>query len=512
MKTPSKTNFNHNLKTNLKGLCRGFIFGTALIGVLALSLPFALAQTAFDDPALRAQAGAGVAGGTLVPVTADVDGGTLQIGNSAQVVMRFRNESNEAISIKETNLYESSNVTKSIKLNQCAQEALPAGAECAIIITVRAQQDGDYRIEALIRHTGPSRLTTAVISGSIDTADTEEEGLITTDISPLPNNIDFDTLTASRPIIRSVTLRNVTSNQIDIKNLYIDAPAQSGFSLRTDCASLMPAEACIASITWSPIVQGPTSGFLVVEHSGQSRVTNVSITGEFTPDAVSEAEIFPSPIPGKGLLVSNITEVDFGSDVSSISAITLSLVNAGDADLLLTNINLSTTDNGLRIVKKGCVPGHALEPTAACPLTLIWSPSREGSLLDDVQIEHTGARGILVLPVRGTATESVSLDSQPLLRIEGIDEDNLIDPTPSLDGFVVTSLSGTHAIVSGPGGTRVLKSGQDVFIGGVQWKPEINSGGVSLTSGMSQVMLVFDRSFSTRSAAGGSAIGNTAAQ
>lgn len=492
-----------------KDLCRSAqsaTLGSALL--LCMALP-AMAQTAFDDPALRAQGGAaGGVGGTLVPVEQTIDAGDLQIGTSTQIIMRFRNESADPITLKETSLYESSNVTKDIRINQCAQEAIPSGAECAIIVTLKAQQDGEYRIEALLRHTGPTRLTTAVITGSIDEADEEEEGLITTDISPLPNTIDFETLTASRPIIRSITLRNVTSEPIDIKDIYIDAPAQSGFSLRTDCERLLPSEACIASIVWSPIVSGPSSGFLVVEHSGQSRVTNVSLSGEFTPDSISEAEIFPTPVPGKGLLVSDITEVDFGAGVSTLSAITISLVNTGDAALMLQDIDLSTTDNGLKIVRRGCVEGRVLEPTEACPLTLIWSPSREGSLLDDIRILHTGARGTLILPVRGTATEAVSLDNKPLLSIEGIDEDELASPTPSLDGFVVTSLSGQHAIVSGPGGSRVLTSGETTFIGGFEWMTNISPNGVMLKSGRNEVMLVFDRSFSTRSAAGGAAIGS----
>ena len=473
----------------------------------------ALSQNAFNDPSLRSQggtsSGGGSADGTLKPVTEQIDAGTLQIGTSAQVVMRFKNESNEVISLKATDLYESSNVAQEVKLNQCAQESLTPGAECAIIITVRAQQDGDFRIEALIRHSGPARLATAVITGQIEQADDEEGGLITTDISPLPTSVDFEELTASRPIIRSITLRNITSNPIEIKRVYIDAPSQSGFTLRTDCERLLPSEACIASIIWSPIVSGPTSGFLVVEHNGPSRITNVSLNGDFSPEAVDEAAIFPTPIPGKGLLISSITDIDFGSGVKTLSAITVSLVNGGDADLLLKDIDLSTSDNGLKIVRRGCVEGHILEPTEACPLTLIWSPSREGALRDDVKIEHSGARGILVLPVTGDAEEAVSLDSKPLFSIDGIDENELEDPISTWDGYVVTSLSGTHAIVSGPGGTRILTSGTPTFLGGAEWVPSVPSGGVKMKNGRNEVTLVFDRSFSTRSAAGGASIGSS---
>lgn len=483
------------------------IFALSLAASTILSANSAIAQNAFNDPTLRSSSsGGGKADGTLVPAISEIATGNLQIGNSTQVVMRFKNESSDPIALRETNLYESSNVTKDIRLNQCAQEAIPSGAECAIIVTVRGQQAGDFRIEALLRHTGPSRLSTAVITGTVDAADTEAEGLITSDISPLPNTVDFEQLTASRPIIRSVTLRNVTPEPIDIKKVYIDAPAQSGFTLRTDCDKLLPSEACIASIVWSPIVSGPSSGFLVVEHSGPSRVTNVSLNGNFQPESLSEAEIFPTPIPNKGLLISSLKEIDFGSDISTLSAITISLVNSGDADMMLQGINLATSDNGLKIVRRGCVEGLVLEPTQACPLTVLWSPTREGSVRDDIKIYHTGARGILVLPVSGSAAEAVSLDSKPLLKIEGIDEEDLMDPTPSLEGYVVTSLAGKNAIVSGPGGSRILTDGETTFLGGVEWGARITGNGVKLSNGASQVTLVFDRSFSSKSAAGGTSV------
>ncbi len=486
------------------------VVAAVLFGFALLTSGTANAQGAFGDPVVNSgPSGSGTTAGTLVAVEEEVDAGTLKIGSSSQAIVRFRNESGRNISLRDANMYPSSNVSYEITLNQCGQEPLEPGAECAIIVMIRALQEGDFRLSALVRHTGQSRLATGVIRGTVEAADDDEKGQISSDVTPQPNKVEFAELTASRPIIRSVTLRNVTTSPIDIENVYIDAPAQSGFTLRTDCDTLLPSQACIASIVWSPVVSGPTSGFLVVEHNGISRVTNVELTGEFNPESVEQATIFPNAVPGKGLLVSSLTEVDFGTAVNSLSAITVSLVNAGDAPLMIMGIELSGSDNGLKVVRRGCVEGRVLEPTEACPMTVAWSPSRIGTVLDDIRVLHSGARGILVLPVRGGATEAVSMDSKPVFRMEGVDEDDLMDSVPVLDGFVVTSLAGKHAIVSGPGGSRIVSNDTPIILGGVEWNPKITPTGVQLKNGKSEVTLVFDRSLSTKSAAGGSAVAIT---
>lgn len=131
----------------------------------------------------------------------------------------------------------------------------------------------------------------------------------------------------------------------------------------------------------------------------------------------------------------------------------------------------------------GCSPGLELAPIEACPLTLSWSPTRLGTLLDDVQVAHTGARGILVLPIRGQSEGVVSQDQKAIVLSGAADEEEDREIThvvgtegavvssqklPSrargggqksggnvvsaLDGFKITSFAKTRAIVNGPGG------------------------------------------------------------
>lgn len=474
----------------------------------------AQAQNAFSDPVDEIQQG-GVTG-DLVAVEPAVDGGSIPVGTRSQVIVRFRNDSVQDITFRDINLYPGSSISAGIAIDQCGEEPLTPGAECALILSVKGLQAGPWRIEMLVRHSGRARLATATVEGTVESGDIADGGQAVTDIEVSPAPVDFGQLTASRPIIRSVTVRNITSSAITINDIYIDAPYQSGYELRTDCALLQSGQACIASIIWSPVIPGPTSGFLVVEHDGASRVANISLSGDFDPAGVEEADFFPEAVPGKGLLVSNQMEIDFGSGIAAQSTITLTLVNSGDTDVTLNTIQMAGTDNGLRIIEGGCAEGQVLTPTQACPLTLSWAPTKEGSILDDVQIYHTGARGVLVVPVRGSAVQAVNLDNRAMV-LSGSDmsapppgpsgelpdfnpelaqqQAPVVAAPPSLDGYTVTSHSSNYAMINGPGGSRVVQDGRMAILAGHQWNVDIVPDGVELSSGQTRVMLVFDRSF-----------------
>jgi hypothetical protein len=461
------------------------------------------AQSAFGDPSEQRSSG----GGGLMAVEANIDGGEIPLGSTAQIVVRFRNEGSRPIEFRGLNLYPSSTISAEAGINQCAQEPLVGGAECAIIVSAKGLQPGGWRIEMLIRHTGASRLVTARINGSVAAGD--ESVSLVQDLEVLPSPVDFGTLEASRPIIRSLTIRNITAEAVEVQDMYIDAPSQSGYELRTDCKTLQSGQGCIASILWSPSIEGPSSGFLVIEHDGASAVTNIPLSGTFEPGQAEQADIFPNSQPGKGVLVSSEVEVDFGSDINAQSAITVSLVNVGDAELTLESIQLAGSENGLKLLKNGCDDDMILSPTQACPLTISWAPTRTGGVIDDVQIRHNGARGILVLPVRGVASEAISVDSKPIILTQDAvggfnggtstssgSNRNAGVTAPVLDGYTITSHSSNHAIIRGPIGSRIVTDGKNTLIGGFEWNVDITDIGVRLTSGVNIVLLVFDRSLS----------------
>lgn len=501
---------------------------TLFVHILCAVAPFAHAQyPGFDGPGNRTTGGVG-----LAPVSEKVDGGEVPVGASSQVVVLFRNEGGQAVETGKIQLYPSSNVSANVSLNQCISEPLPAGAECAVAVSVKGLQAGAWRVEMLMLHSGRSRLVTTTLAGTIAAAGDSSDRLAS-DIEVIPNELNFGALGASHTLVESVILRNITSSPINIEDVGISASNSSGFAVENSCKSLDPGQACLATVKWAPKQKGPSTGVMVINHNGPSAVVSVPLTGDYSPDEIDQAEIFPEAIPGRGLMVSSQTEVNFGEAVISASTITVSLVNIGDTALEIKNIKLSGKDNGLNIDPEGCAANLVLEPVEACPLTLTWSPTRTGELLDDVQILHNGARGILIIPIRGTAENSVSQDQKAIVLNAANVPTKIIDnaspvydtdqneeeayetsekkksskaerevpvvanASRALDGFRITSFSQNRAIVNGPSGSKLLFNNEPVIIGGVLWDINISKNGIEFAQGEDRVLLLFDRSLSS---------------
>lgn len=480
--------------------------------VLVLSSGLSFAQSAFDDPGSRAAKGG--RGGDLVAASGDVDAGDVALGSSSQVVVLMRNDSGKPIEVKDISLYPSSNVSATVSQNECGANALSPDAVCAIALSVKGLQPGKFRIEMLVRHDGRAKLITSTISGLVDVSADQSRDVIN-DLETIPSSVEFGVLKESRPLTRSVVLRNVTSKAIDVQSLDIESNDRAGYSLKSDCDQLESGAACIATVTWAPQQRGPATGVLVVNHDGPTGVVSIVLDGSYEPSRASEVGVFPEAVPGKGLLTASQTDVDFGDGIETASSITVSLVNVGDAPVKLDNIRLSNNDSGVKVAKTGCRIGGVLNPVEACPLTLTWEPVRKGNILEDVQVVHDGARGILVLPIKGTATKAVNQDSKSIIfgdngaeailrAIEPISskdiEDKPSDATGvsnvrgSLEGYRITSLAKTRAIVSGPGGSRVVFDGQETVIGGVLWNVIVQSSAVQFVNGRQKILLLFDRS------------------
>lgn len=493
--------------------------------------PIAFSQSAFDDPAERNKKVN--TNGDLKPTEKKINAGSVSLGSEAQVVVLFKNESAEPITSGDLNLYPSSNVSATINSNECIENPLAPDAVCAIALSVQGLQPGNFRIELLMRHNGRANLVTSAISGSVAAVNEEKADISTRDLEVLPKKIDFGTLKESRAMTSSVVLRNVTSRKLKIADIAISSGALSGYSYQTQCEEIVSGAACAIVVTWSPKQTGPSTGVLSIRHNGPTGLVTIPLKGNYQPAVATEVTIFPEAIPGKGLLTSSQTAVNFGNGIQSESSITLSLVNVGDSPLKFKKIGLSNDDNGIAITSSGCRPGTVLDPVEACPLTLVWRPVGEGAIIDDLQIIHDGARGVLVLPVRGKSkasddaneTENVLIEDDFFDALPAISDQDIEDEVPeeeeeeeekvtggldidiltkpgttvvtTFQGYRVTSLGPDKAIISGPQGTRVVFEGGDILIGGISWVISVVSNAVEFNSDKGQkVVLLFDRSLS----------------
>lgn len=544
-----------------------------------------MAQSAFEDPGAATPTSGGKPGADFVAVVDKVDGGAIALGSSSQVVMLFRNDAIKPVVAGDISLYPSSNVSASVSQNQCSLTPLDTGTVCAVALNIKGLQAGRYRIEMLVKHDGRSRLLTATITGDVEAgADTTNQ--VISDLEANPTELDFGDLDESQTMVRSVVLRNITSKPVQINDVRIEANDQSGFNLQTNCGLLETGQACLATVSWAPQKKGAATGILIIEHDGPTAVASIPLDGKYDPAVASAAEVFPEAVPGKGLLISSNEEIDFGSSISTSSSITTSLVNVGDVPLTLKGLRLSNNENGVDIGRGGCRPGTVLDPVEACALTLTWSPVREGSIIDDIQIIHDGARGILVLPVRGSASKAVNKDSKAIVLNDGglylggipslLTTDLLDDNEKSgsasssegtsassnagddstassggsgvpsstggasdtgspsvssstggsrsssastaaatnqstgprqatkasdvqgiLDGFAITSLAPNRAIITGPGGSRVVYNGEETIIAGVLWDIAVKNSAVEFGNGNQKVLMLFDKSLSS---------------
>lgn len=492
----------------------------------------AYAQSAFDDPGARGGVGQG---GDLKPVNDKVDAGSVALGAAAQIVVLLRNDDAKPIKAGAINLYPSSNISATVGENQCAADPIAPGEICAISVQIKGLQSGKFRVEMLMRHDGRAKLLTSTIEGTVDNTGVDSKDLVS-DLEIIPNAIDFGTLAESRPQMKAMIFRNKTSKPIKVEDIQVAAGSQSGFSVESNCGDLPTGAACVASITWSPEQRGAASGTIIVKHNGSTGVSTVELKGAYDPDVAETAKVFPDAIPGKGLLVSSQEEIDFGGGVTQSASITVSLVNVGDVPLTITGIRMTNSENGVRAEKSGCKTGAILTPLEACPLTMTWDPVREGNVVDDVQILHTGARGILVMPLRGKAAKAVNKDSKAIMlgasgpeaiisHIQPLSMDDVegdggmamqdgqgasgrksntsseraipkVDVSGILDGYTITSYSAKRAIVAGPGGSRVVFDGEQAVIGGVLWTILIRPSAVEFQHGDQKVLLLFDRSLS----------------
>ncbi len=480
---------------NTLSFLRSFVLSTGIMMIMTAGPVYA---TAFDDPGARAVGSTTTTSNGLEPTKPEVDGGEIAVGGNAQVVVLFRNTTAQPIQVGAVNLYPSSTVTASVAMNDCSKEPLSPGAECPIALTVSAFQTGPWRIEMLVRHSGRSKVVTATIRGTV-AAGKDGEETAKSDIQPIPDKVDFGTLSMGKPLVRSIMLRNITSTSITVKDVALQSSSNAEYSLNTNCDKLGTGQSCLVALTWSPQQKGPSEGFVVVQHDGPTGVTSIPVTAKFEPEAGEKANIFPDTIPGRGLLVATDEKIEFGDEVESEAAYTISLVNVGDADLELKNLSLSGADTGVSLLKKGCMKGVILAPVEACPLTVVWSPVRTGDMRDDIQISHDGARNVLIIPVTGVAKKVFSPDSKALVSRNGT-YSRQIDRTQILQGYIISSFSPTNAIINGPSGSRAVTQGQTITLGGVQWTVNIVETGVEMIDAEDEdvrILLLFDRSLST---------------
>lgn len=498
----------------LKQQLLNILFVMALLGS---SFPARAQVNAFEDP----PSGAATVQGAqeFGPRKADMDGGDVPLGQTNQVIVLLRNNTSKPITPGEVKLSTFSTVSAMIISDQCTSNTVRAGEECAITVAVKGEAQGKYRVGMLVDYKGGNSMISSVsINGNVTSLSGLSGGMPANEIEPFPNMLDFATAKGRTPLVRSIVLRNSSTNSVEINGIDLAASPLTGFSVSApNCKMLAPSQSCVATVTWTPSIEGKAEGVLVLRHSGPSGSLQIPLVGDYQRVKTEKAERFPSPVSGMGLIIADRESIDFGSGVDGAASITVSLINTGDKAVTLNQVKLAGSDNGLSLSSDDCATGKVLEPNEGCALTVNWAARRKGPVIDDIQIIHDGARGVLVLPVRGIAAETANLilpvfkGSTTLPKLRGSDlDENLVQNASigdssrnfglsggdanSLNGYRVTSLSANSAVIAGPRGRVIINDGIRQIIAGGQWTPKVVPDGVELHGGKDTVLLFFDRS------------------
>jgi len=487
-----------------KGLAQGVV-------VVQHSGPSGTAQAEVKGLLQPEQNAAGKDAEGKVDITPDsLDFGTSSGGLAMMRSMQVNNNSAEDVEIWDVDLDVADKSGFSYK-SQCP-EMLSPGESCSIVVTWQPTTAGLAQGVMVVQHSGKNGMSRAEIKGLYQLADKGPDGKPATEgkIEATPASLDFGSSAGGISAVRSVIVSNGTPESVDIKGVVLDVPEQSGFSSKSECPQTLAAgKSCNIVVTWLPTVKGTAEGVLIVQHTGKSGMTQIDVKGTLQPQEGKTAALYPEITPNRGLLVSDKEKVDFGASVKKASAITMTLVNSGSAALTLKGMELSGVEDDLEVADDGCAPETVLQPGEACPLTLSWDPEHGGSMLDSLRITHTGARGVLVIPVSGTADATVGVvATDPGASAPGKSSSGTPSPiisigheTPmsmkaTLSGYTVTSHSASRAVLSGPNGGQVVRDGENIILEGIDCTVTIVPTGVILSNKSDKVKLPFDSALS----------------
>jgi hypothetical protein len=174
--------------------------------------------------------------------------------------------------------------------------------------------------------------------------------------------------------------------------------------LTDDCRviqTLPPQDRCSIVLEIIPSSPGPWSVELLMNHSGQGRITRAEITGTTLGKTDEKAQ---------GLAISKkiATPLDFGQVRANEESVarTMLIENDSTEPLKISSIDLiARDDQGLRLRPVGCEEGDELAPGESCPLTVMWEPEFRGNIATDLIVRHSGGLGFVVVPIRGNASD-----------------------------------------------------------------------------------------------------------
>jgi Putative Ig domain/Abnormal spindle-like microcephaly-assoc'd, ASPM-SPD-2-Hydin len=236
--------------------------------------------------------------------------------------------------------------------------------------------------------------------------------------------------TTSTPL--SVTLTNIGSAALSITGITITGTNSSDFAETNTCGSGINANAnCTISVTFTPSANGARSASVNITDNAEGSPHKVQLTGTGAAGTPT-ASLAP-------------TGLAFASQTvgSSSAAQTVTLSNAGTAQLSITSIAIGGADSGDFSQTHTC--GSTLDPALFCDITVTFKPTALGTRTATLTVTDNANPVTQTASLTGTGTSANTIA-------------NVAPSTLSLDfgNVTVNTISAAQTVTVTNGGTTTF--------------------------------------------------------
>ena len=287
-------------------------------------------------------------------------------------------------------------------------------------------------------------------------------------VEPVMNitaDIDFGNVIIGDTVQRDITIENirildlVNGSDVVIGNIADLDPVDSPFSIVSgsdNCSNiiLLRTITCNLTIEFSPQSEADYSDTFNIEFSDPAISYSFQLTGRaadsFVVDLTTAIVVlngFPTFTPTFTEL--NITEMDFG-DLQllntfpvALKTINFALINDGNADLNVTSVDLTGSDDFT--IVPNCLSVSPVKPGDFCLMPVTYTPSKLGTQTATMAIHSNDLNETpLIIPLIGSASEDVDGISLEVENAAPNNGDNNIDGIPDAQQSNVASLPGEN--------------------------------------------------------------------
>ena len=229
--------------------------------------------------------------------------------------------------------------------------------------------------------------------------------------SPSAQHLDFgQTVVGLTSDSNTVTITNKGAAALEVSALQVTGAQASAFHVTgDDCSahSVPPGNKCTISLTFSPLLTGPSTASLIVTDNASDSPQSVALTGTGvapTPSITPNGLTFQPTLVGK-----------------SSAPQTVTVSNPGPSPLAVgTPQIIGSQAGGFHTAADTC-SGHSVPAGGSCTVAVIFSSAVTGAYSASLQISDDAANSPQAIPLQGTAVAvpSFTAASPPLTIVVG---------------------------------------------------------------------------------------------